>query len=402
MWFFFDDIPSAIRNELHNTCRVQLYARHSTNPILPRTTSDTKIFFLFLQIDLSIGNSSADNPGHFVSVGQRKFIIGHEYSWSLVSLHPCPLPLPRVSLSYDISMEAHSNFSCQKMTKYSVCKKRYSDTAMPNLNGMMDPKTIHNTVELTFQYIFRTECHQHLSYFWCLFLYPKCNSDQRGEVIPHQDVLFPCQEFCLDVNDACKGLFEIGGVLSVLTYKCSLLPKEKDGTCISETVNCGPPNATAEIGVWKPVDNSTTRGSTSRLMCPEGYETKAIQEITCQSSGMWTPSDAICIATEDRTNLYVGIALASLVAVLVLIAVPLAYWWRYEINVLLFTGCKGFRLRKHPETLDKKYDAFLSFNVEVSVNDVYCTCQRNVLQIPNSILRLFFHNYRTFNLSKTT
>ena len=173
----------------------------------------------------------------------------------------------------------------------------------------------------------------------------------------------PCRQFCDEVYVACEEEFvSIGKYLAILVSKCELLPDHREQSdCLFPTVDCKqPPQSTA--GDWS--FRNTTVHNKAILECQPGFFLRGTGEIQCDYSGYWTQSEAECILIDDNTRLYIGIAFVGMVVVLLVVALPLVYKWRYEINVLLYNRFR-FRFRKQRENEGKQYDAFISYSVKV-------------------------------------
>ena len=187
---------------------------------------------------------------------------------------------------------------------------------------------------------------------------------KKQVTMPTQAIIdMPCSQFCDEVTTACVTEFRRnGGYLNMLQPKCALLPDQrKHPDCIYLKIDCGPPQP-SDSGDWN--FNTTDLFSVATLICPVRYDVTGTGQIKCEYTGHWTANEASCIPINNNTGLYAGIACASTLVVLLIVAIPLVYKWRYEINVLLYNRFR-FRFRKHEENEGKRFDAFISYNVKV-------------------------------------
>ena len=295
--------------------------------------------------------------------GERQFIISVNDSWSIWALADCEIP---GQLSYSFNITPLPTPDCQPLIQRSVCDEYYQTIAMPNRFGLTDQNFVYTYFEFGLQYVAGgIMCHLHLKFFFCLYAYPNCTEKNTSGNIRQATIAMPCRQFCGEVNEACAHEFvQAGGYLVMLFPKCALLPDlNEQPDCVFPTVDCGPPPQSIS-GVWS--YNSTTLHSKANLDCPTGFTVRGTGEIKCEASGQWTQNEAKCIVLDDNTWLYTGIAVASMVVVLLIVALPMVYKWRYEINVLLYNRFR-FRFRKQKENEGKQYDAFISYNVKVHI-----------------------------------
>ena len=306
---------------------------------------------------------STDGLTEWHRTGERQFIISVNDSWSIWALAECDIPdTGKLSYSFNITpLVAAPN--CEPLFQLSTCNEYYNTTAMPNRIGVTEQNRIYDNFEFGLQYISSfTMCHQHLKFFMCQYGYPRCTeiiNENRTQTL----IDMPCRQFCVEIYDACEYEFvSIGSYMAILTSKCELLPDQNEHPdCVFPTVDCKePPQATS--GDWS--FTSTTLDSTADLECDNKFFLRGTGKIRCDYSGQWTQSDAECIPVYDNRWLYLGIAVASMVVVLLVVALPLVYKWRYEINVLLYNKFR-FRFRKQREKEGKQYDAFIVYNVKV-------------------------------------
>ncbi len=233
---------------------------------------------------------------------------------------------------------------------------------MPNFLGITKQKDVYGFLELGLaNFALGNYCHEQMRYLLCLYAFPKCT---LNETMPNTvQIHAPCEEFCEEVTRVC--LDRTHNYLWLLRFKCQLLPSKVNTKCIHPQVHCNsPPQLNNSVGHWQ--FNSTKAGSKAFLRCPAEYFATGTEEIRCQYTGAWTVSEAQCILKDDKTVLYAGIGTSIGLIVVLILAIPAVYQRRYEINVLLYNRCRGFRFKKQAEDdQDKAYDAFVAFSVLV-------------------------------------
>ena len=306
---------------------------------------------------------STDGRTEWHRTGERQFIISVNDSWSIWALAECDVQ-DIGKLSYSFNITPLPAPECEPLSELSTCNEYYNTAAMPNRIGVISQSSMYGYFEFGLQYVYTdTMCHQHLKFFLCQYAYPRCTEVITNENSTQTLVDMPCRQFCDEVYVACEEEFvTVGRYLAILVSKCELLPDQREQPdCLLPIVDCKqPPQSTA--GEWS--FRNTTLHNKAALQCDTGFFLRGTGEIKCDYSGEWTQSEAECIPIDDNTRLYVGIAFVCMVVVLLIVALPLVYKCRYEINVLLYNRFR-FRFRKQRENAGKQYDAFIAYNVKV-------------------------------------
>ena len=227
------------------------------------------------------------------------------------------------ALAYNISFHKQTNDTNCIWVPYNTapgCHQYFRHTALPNLIGGENIKTVSKDYEKFKSYVFLLDmiglCYQHLQELVCYVLVLKCDPVLR-------QVVHPCREMCHDFKTACSKITlpkdtimshklpHVPSGENVVVdipysgFDCDYLPAlNEDIPCFYKPVTCKTPptvkNATMsnvsvnynDYSVLDAIDYS----------CNEGFEMVGNKKISCMYSGEWSTAPKCSLLSISTTH----------------------------------------------------------------------------------------------------
>ena len=239
-------------------------------------------------------------------------------------------------LVYNISIHKQTNDTKCLWVPYNTaleCHQYFRHTALPNLIGGENIKTVSKDYEILKSYVLLLDMiglrYQHLQELSCYVLVPQCDPVSR-------QVAHPCREMCHDLRTACskitlpkdtklwKKIPHVPSWENIVVdipytgYDCDYLPSlNGDIPCFYKPVTCKTPptvqNATMSNVSVNYNDYSVL--DTVDYSCNEGFEMVGNKKISCMYSEQWS--------TEPKCSLLSKSTIHPLVVVLPVLFFPL-------------------------------------------------------------------------------
>ena len=277
--------------------------------------------------DLTIRCVSDDGNTHCIGKIMVKDFKPRHFSFSLGFLCKDINALSSLKgLVYNISIHEQTNDTNCIWVPYNSareCHQYFRHTALPNLIGGENVKTVSKDYETVKSYILLLYmiglCYQHLQELACYVLVPKCDPVSR-------QVIHPCREMCYDLRTACSKITlpkdtilrdklphvpsgeNIVVDIPYTEVDCDYLPSlNGDIPCHYKPVTCKSPPAVKHSTMLNTSMNYNNYSvlDTVDYSCNEGFQMVGNKNISCMYSGEWSTPPKCSVPSKSTTPLVV-------------------------------------------------------------------------------------------------